>query len=184
MAEGQQATRELSSHSLAGTQCSPHQFVALAPPSAPRCCWQHQFSPPLTQGISFPGRGSAPGCSFTCDNQDDLTGRLRTQPPACPKRRLSLPHRTVNLHQAEALVHLFSHPSSDCFPPSPESLCPVLGTQCTGAQWSERSLLRSISPGCSQLLQPVPHQADTPSFHIVFKGIRPPCYPMCTHTAA
>lgn len=43
MTEGQQAIRELSSHSLAGTLCSPDQFVVLASP-VPPCCWQHHLA--------------------------------------------------------------------------------------------------------------------------------------------
>lgn len=67
--------------------------------------------PPLSLGMSpahWGGRGSAPGCPFTCDDQADLTIHLRTQPPARPRRDPSLPHSTASLQQAGAPVHLFT----------------------------------------------------------------------------
>lgn len=57
--------------------------------------------------------------------------------------------------------------------------CPVLYSQCTAAQWSERRLMRSILHSCSWFLQPVPPQTDTPSLPIVFKPIHQSCYPVC-----
>lgn len=82
-------------------------------PLVPQCLAAAGSTSPLllSLGVSpanWGGKGSAPGCPFTCDDQANLTVHLCTQPPACPRRDPSLPHPTASLHQAEAPVHLFA----------------------------------------------------------------------------
>ena len=139
-------------------------------------------SPPWGQvGSAWGGRGSAPGCSCTCDDQADMTHAPSHH--AVPKG--SHPFPTIQCictkQEPQSICSLIPQVTASLQHLNP--LCPVLCSQCAGAQLSQRRLMRSIFARCRQLLQPVPHQADTPSLHVVFKGICPLCYPMCTHTA-
>lgn len=148
MTEGQPAIRELSARSAAPTSL----WLLL-----PQCLAGSTGSPLLSPGVSSPrggvgsvrgGRGSAPSCPFTCDDQPDLTCHLYTQPPACPKRDSSLPHRTANLCRKEAPLRLFSDPTGDCFPPSPEPplSCTVFSVGLSGQKGDSGGAASSYSP--------------------------------------
>lgn len=97
---------------------------------------------------------------------------------ACAKSGLSLPHCTVILHQAGAPVHLFSDPTGDRFPLSPE---PPLSCSGYSVYWgpvvrkeSREEHLPWLQPGTT-----ASSPSDIPSLHVVLKGIHPSCYPMC-----
>lgn len=148
MTEGQPAIRELSARCAAPTSL----WLLL-----PQRLAGSTGSPLLSPGVSSPrggvgsawgGRGSAPGCPFTCDDQPDLTCHLYTQPPACPKRDPSLPHRTANLCQKEARLRLFSDPTGHCFPPSPEPplSCVVFSVGLSGQKGDQEEHLAQLQP--------------------------------------